>query len=455
MRRLLCVVATLPLLLNVGCVTAEGRDDETYNSLQTKSQVVNTDYDGTYNFGVSCKWEGYGSGRIGDGSMWKIEDGILNHKSRLLRTKGTVEGNKLVITGDRYASNAKVWSSVYLTVNLSTSKVNGTWRGGQCKGSFDQVSVAKVSGDTKTYIIDGARDYFLIADAINRKPINDTKVKLEIVLQYPDVSKDKYPLVVIVASSQGFNYEDEILMAQDFRKLGYATLLVDSYTRRGVGGDSAEVGYTINTPTIALDALYALDAVKDNPRIDMNRTALYGASKGSLATEETMIIALGRGLPMFKVLLSENSNMCFDWSKVPLHRNVKLVVFTGGKDDSGTLSECVERTNIFKSKGYNITHINYPNSAHRFVITQARSGTLPKQVDGYGYSRCEWLVDTNGNQGYRNKSTDVVTFPQNRIEMKGTIRSCLNRGIFWGGTVAERNQFFADAHNEMQKVFSN
>ena len=80
---------------------------------------------------------------------------------------------------------------------------------------------------------------------------------------------------------------------------------------------------------------------------------------------------------------------------------------------------------------------------------------MPKQVDGYGYSRCEWLVDTNGNQGYRNKSTDVVTFPQNRIEMKGTIRSCLNRGIFWGGTVAERNQFFADAHNEMQKVFSN
>jgi hypothetical protein len=186
----------------------------------------------------------------------------------------------------------------------------------------------------------------------------------------------------------------------------------------------------------------------------MNRTALYGASKGSLAVEETMIIALGKGLPMFKVLLSENSNLCFDWSKVPLHRNVKLVVFTGGKDNSGTLSECVERTKIFKAKGYNITHINYPNSAHRFVITQARSGTLPKHVDGYGYSKCEWLVDKNGNQGYRVKSTNVVTFPQNRNELKETIHSCLNRGILWGGTVAERNQFFKDAHNEMQKVFN-
>jgi hypothetical protein len=168
-----------------------------------------------------------------------------------------------------------------------------------------------------------------------------------------------------------------------------------------------------------------------------------------------MIVALNKGLPTFKVLLSENSNMCFDWSKVPLHRNVKLVVFTGGKDNSGTPGECIERTNIFKSKGYDITHINYPNSAHRFVITQAQSGTLPKEVDGYGYSRCEWLVDANGNQGYRNKSTNVVTFPQNRAEMKETIRSCLNRGILWGGTVAERNQFFKDAHNEMNKAFNN
>ena len=456
MHRLLCVVATLPLLLNVGCVTAEGRDDETYNSLQTKSQVVNTDYDGTYNFGVSCKWEGYGSGRIGDGSTWKIEDGTLNHKSRLLRTKGTVEGNKLVITGDRYASKAKVWSSVYLTVNLSTSKVNGTWRNGQCKGSFDQVSVAKVSGNTTTYTIDGSREYFLITEAINKTPISDKKTKLEIKLQYPDTHFVKYPLVVIVPSSQGMEWYDEIATAKKFRKLGYATLLVDSYQARGVGGDDAEIGVTINSPMMALDALYALNAVKDNPRIDMTRTALYGSSKGSLAVEETMIVALGKGLPKFKVLLSENSNLCFDWSKVPLDKNVKLVVFTGGKDNSGTPSECVDRTNIFKEKGYNITHINYPDSAHRFIITEARGhGYLPQTIDAYGYKQCEWLIDANGNQGYRNKSSNVVTFPKSRKQMMKTIKGCLNRSIYYGGTNTERNKFFEDAHAEMQKVFSN
>ena len=276
MRKSLLIFSAVPLIFFAGCVTDQSQV-QNREVFQPKSQVGNSDYDGTYNFNVICNWSGYGSGVIGDGSMWKIENGTVNHKSRLIRTNGQVKGNKLNLSGSRYANGAKEWSPVYLRINLSTNKVTGEWRDGECSGTFDQVSVAKVSGNSKTYIIDGSRDYFLIADAINRKPINNKKVKLDIVLQYPNVNKDKYPLVVIVPSSQGFNYEDEILMAQDFRKLGYATLLIDSYSRRGVGGDSAEVGQTINSPTIALDALYALDAVKNNPRIDMNRTALYGA----------------------------------------------------------------------------------------------------------------------------------------------------------------------------------
>ena len=104
-------------------------------------------------------------------------------------------------------------------------------------------------------------------------------------------------------------------------------------------------------------------------------------------------------------------------------------------------------------------HVDKKSQEHFEMRTHKRLIDIvdptPQTIDALGYKNCEWLIDANGNQGYRNKSTDVVTFPQNRIEMKGTIRSCLNRGIFWGGTVAERNQFFADAHNEMQKVFSN
>ena len=160
-------------------------------------------------------------------------------------------------------------------------------------------------------------------------------------------------------------------------------------------------------------------------------------------------LAINHKLPTFKVLLSENANMCFDWSKMPLNKETKLVVFTGGDDDSGTLSECVDRTAIFKAKGYNIEHINYEGAAHRFILDHKSR----KRSDGFGYSKCEWLVNSEGEQGYRVKSTGVTTFPKNRKQLRNTITKCINRGIEYGGTVEFRHRFFDDAHRIMQGVF--
>ena len=339
MQKSLFIFTALTLFIFVGCVTDQ-------NHLQNH-ESLNTDYDGTYSFRVSCDWGSYGQGNISDGQRWVIKDGILAHKKFRFDVKGKVQGNTLEISGTRQSGKDKQWHYLSMSVIFPQGKVKGSWNDGTCNGLLVLTSAPSVAGDFKTYTIDGSREYFLISEAINKTPISDVKTKLKIKLQYPDTKQKKYPLVVIVPSSQGMEWYDEIATAADFRKLGYATLLVDSYKARGVGGDDAEIGVTINSPMVAVDALYSLNAVKENPRLDMTRTALYGASKGSLAVEETMISALGKGLTKFKVLLSENSNLSFDWSRVPLDKNVKLVVFTGGKDNSGTLKECVERTKIF------------------------------------------------------------------------------------------------------------
>ena len=298
-------------------------------------------------------------------------------------------------------------------------------RVGECVGSksttkrsIESKSLNKANAPNKiNYVIKGSKDYFSVADAINDRPVNNNhnQPDLKVVLQYPYAKSDnsslKYPLIVLIPSSQGLELLDEVKTARDFRKLGYATLLVYSYKARHVRGDTAEIGISINSPTVAIDSMLALKEMKNVNSIDSSRTAIYGASKGSLSVEETMIdaLAINHKLPTFKVLLSENSNMCFDWSNLPLNKKIKLVVFTGGDDDSGTLSECVERTATFKLKGYRIEHINYEGAAHRFILDHKSR----KRSDGIGYGKCEWLFNSEGEHGYRVKSTGVTTFPKN------------------------------------------
>ena len=427
----------------------------------SKNKTLNNAFDGEYVVDIRCSW-----GSINTMNMnWKIVDGKLNFDDYRWRVKGEVVGNKLSVKGTRREKSG-AWKRLAFRGTFSNNifPLKGNWKGSKCEGTFtkkEKIQAAQ-SDDSdvpnkKTFIIKGSKDYFSIADAINDRPVNNNHKQpdLKLVLKYPKATTEdsslKYPLVVLIPSSQGLELLDEVKTARDFRKLGYATLLVYSYKARQVGGDDAETGVSINSPTVAVDAMLALKEMEKVESIDSNRAALYGASKGSLSVEETIIDALSINLqlPTFKVLLSENSNMCFDWSKMPLNKNIKLVVFTGGDDDSGTLSECLERTIIFKEKGYDIDHINYEGAAHRFILDHKSR----KRSDGLGYSKCEWLFNSDGEQGYRVKSTGVTTFPKNRQEIKKTITKCLNRGIEYGGTKEFRKRFFDDAHRIMQTVF--
>jgi len=92
-----------------------------------------------------------------------------------------------------------------------------------------------------------------------------------------------------------------------------------------------------------------------------------------------------------------------------------------------------------------------PQSEHQKVVhngLEAFYGSI-----GIGYGKCEWLFNSEGEQGYRVKLTGVTTFPKDRKQLKNTITKCLNRGIEYGGTVEFRNRFFNDAHRIMQAVF--
>lgn len=463
MNRLLTPVALLAAVTLSACNSVHAGADQ--EDVVTKTSLSSV-HDGVYRLDISCDWGDYGRFSINDGYMeWTVKAGRLDHKAGRWDLKGEVYGNRLVFDGTRQSGKDSKWKPLSMWINFNDGTVKGDWSkaasiGDGCDGTAVKQQVAAktvqvYSGasadEPREFVMEGSKDYFRISDLINDNPVNGNhnRPKVKLLLEFPEKYRPLYPLVAFVPSSQGIEYDDEEALAREFRKLGYATLIIYSYQARQTGGDTAELGKTINSPTVALDAMLALQYVLSDTRIDNQSTTLYGASKGSLSVEETMILAISEkwNVPMYNALLSENSNMCFDFSKLPLSKDTKLGVFTGGKDDSGTESECVKRTQIYASKGYNIKHFIYPDAAHRFT----RLNHEPKYVDvAYGYSQCEWLVNNNGDQGYRVKSTGATFFPETRDSMIKSIRPCLNKGIYIGATNQSRNKFMTDAHKFLQ-----
>lgn len=91
----------------------------------------------------------------------------------------------------------------------------------------------------------------------------------------------KRPLVVLLHGSAGINGGNE-LWAREFAEMGVSTLLVDSFTGRGIVetlADQTQLGRL----NMVIDAYRAAAKLKDHPRVDASRIALIGFSRGGHA----------------------------------------------------------------------------------------------------------------------------------------------------------------------------
>ena len=96
----------------------------------------------------------------------------------------------------------------------------------------------------------------------------------------------KLPVVVIAHGSAGVEPKDREFWAPYFNRLGFAALVVDSFTPRGVTrtvDDQTLVSRAANT----VDAFYALKALAADPRFDANKIGIIGFSRGGGAANET------------------------------------------------------------------------------------------------------------------------------------------------------------------------
>jgi len=112
----------------------------------------------------------------------------------------------------------------------------------------------------------------------------DTKGKPVVLageLRIPRPGNDRLPAAILVHGSGGVNASHE-RWAQELNSIGVATLILDTFSGRGIVSTVNDQSQ-LHSLTMMVDAYRALGALAGHARIDPDRIAVMGFSKGAVA----------------------------------------------------------------------------------------------------------------------------------------------------------------------------
>jgi dienelactone hydrolase len=100
-------------------------------------------------------------------------------------------------------------------------------------------------------------------------------------LRIPKPGTDKLPAVILVHGSGGIGPATD-RWAQEINSVGVAAFILDSFSGRGIANTINDQSQ-LDSVAMMVDAYRALGALARHPRIDPNRIAVMGFSKGAVA----------------------------------------------------------------------------------------------------------------------------------------------------------------------------
>jgi len=119
-------------------------------------------------------------------------------------------------------------------------------------------------------------EQFLTGD-LNGKPVT-----LAGELRLPKSGSDKVPAIVLVHGSGGLSASPD-LWARELNATGLAVFILDSFAGRGIVSTVSDQSQ-LHSLAMMVDAYRALALLAEHPRIDRDRIAVMGFSKGAVAS---------------------------------------------------------------------------------------------------------------------------------------------------------------------------
>ena len=208
-------------------------------------------------------------------------------------------------------------------------------------------------------------------------------------LQLPQGSAP-FPAMVIMHSSRGV-VATILDWAKLFNQMGVATLVVDSFTPRGLSEASAgRLTFAADT----VDALRALQALRKDPRIDAGKIGIIGFSLGALGAmdssfERYRAAILGTDGSKFAFHIVFYGG-CAQYAKTT---GSPILTFVGTKDDFNNVDVCRKHAEILNQQGTRAELVVYDGAPHGFdtdyplafmpMIQNFRNCTMLQNLDTF------------------------------------------------------------------------
>ena len=209
--------------------------------------------------------------------------------------------------------------------------------------------------------------------------------KIPVVYVFPDKVDGKIPAMLVMHGSAGLA-KREYDYAERFAKMGVASILVDSFSPRGVK-DVITDQEAVRSSDMTLDAIAVLQEAAKHPKLDGSRIGIIGFSKGGSVAMRTPLNFVNKdGKVRFALHIAmypscDNFRLKFTTTGKPIK------VLVGEKDVYVNPHACIDLVAQYKKDGANIDVTMLPDAEHGWDVV----GTRHWKRSGQNYSKCRFV----------------------------------------------------------------
>jgi dienelactone hydrolase len=247
-------------------------------------------------------------------------------------------------------------------------------------------------------------------------------------------AKGRQPAIVLVHGFDGVSEAREGFWAREFARMGVATLVIESFSARGVGTTLANQS-NVSTAQGVRDAYAALGFLAAQKDVDAARIGIMGMSRGGSVALRAVDHRKHGGGPGFAAAIALYPG-CVAQYRNP-QPSAPIQVLIGGADDYTMIKHCADYLERMRDAGGRAELRVYPGAHHGF------DGDTPKVFvpHAQNLSDCLLYIEDDGSTTYAKTGERLDSTVKASEVMR---RDCMKSGATIGADARAKRQALED-----------